>query len=120
MSDGEGGDTVPVGAIAAAPTVQVAPDASDASRDPLTGIRSAVLDQELGILGRFIGGRGEKSGNVAFFVVLISGALLFIIVIAMIAVRNTDAQRGLQTIGASLLAAMTGALGFLFGSGKRS
>lgn len=81
--------------------------------DPFTG-KGGTYDKELGVVGRFVGGNTEKSGNIAFVVII-----LCLIFMAIVFLHSYDAAQGLPESIWNLLSLLgsivTGCVGFIFG-----
>ena len=84
--------------------------------DPFTPNHQKHYAQQLGWIGKVIGGKKEKAGNIAFVAiflcVLLIGALLWL----MSSAEDGKAS-ALGNIAAAIIAVMSGALGFVFGRG---
>jgi len=89
-------------------------------KNPLTGIRDSRLDQHLGWIGGFVGGGHEKSGNVASIVIILSFFLVIgcLIALAFVASEATSIIDILKTTISSCFAAISGAIGYIFGKGN--
>jgi hypothetical protein len=72
---------------------------------------------EQGKLGFFLGSHGEKAGNISFIVILICFLLISIAFCRMDLEKDFDSFMKFDT---ALIALITGALGYLFGSSHHS
>lgn len=86
--------------------------------DPITGVPDRY-SQELGYLGRFWGGAHEKSGNIAGFVVVISAIIILGGVVDYTLCSDKEKLSFIGTIISSAFSAMSGALGYIFGSNNK-
>lgn len=83
--------------------------------DPFTGKRDERLDQHLGRVGLFIGGGPEKSGNIAYIVILVSLLLLIVGTGASAWSASEKLAAVFDRIVTGSFSLITGALGYLFG-----
>jgi len=96
-------------------------------RDALAHER-AVFERELGVVGKLFGGKQEKSGNIAVFVIVLCFVLigfaylaqLWIALPARDAVAKIDPPMPFERIFTALASIITLVLGYLFGSNDRS
>lgn len=110
-------DTVAVESIPTAPIEKPTTEPTPPNQDPLTG-RNVRFDQELGKVGAFIGGKSEKAGNIAYVVVISSLVILVLAGMAITFTANEKAVEAYNNVITGAISLVTGALGYLFGSGK--
>lgn len=111
-------DIVPIGAIATAPVPAIPLERPDPNTNPLTG-KDERFGQELGLIGKFVGGGREKAGNIALIVVVASLLIIVGLIIGISFTTNADARTALDRMVSGFVALLTGSLGYLFGSGKK-
>ena len=74
-----------------------------------------TLRQEQGKVGHFLGSHQDKAGNISFIVILICFGLICVAFFKMDLTKDFDS---FMKFNAALFAIITGALGYLFGSGS--
>ncbi len=112
-------NNVTLDAISNAPKEEPPSEPIPKNQDPLT-CRDGKLDQQLGSVGKFVGGGPEKAGNIALIVIVSSFVLLVLS-------GSAAAYFGTSTIGAvfdklatGCISLITGSLGFIFGKSTNS
>jgi hypothetical protein len=77
--------------------------------------QQATQKNEQGALGRWLGSRSEKAGNISFIVIIVCFMFIGIAFLKMDLTKEFDS---FMKFCAALFAIITGALGYLFGSGS--
>lgn len=115
MSDQGDDGPVPVGAIGSALREPIEPSDAIARMEGQTfAHKERQFRNELGWVGGVLGGRREKSGNVAFIAI----ALSFIVVIAIVLIAAAGSLEWSMVgeLVAAPVSIITMALGYLFGT----
>ena len=112
MSDEE---TVPVENVGKAklPTPPEEPPLPKGT-DPFTG-KGGTYDKELGLVGRFVGGNTEKSGNIAFIVILLCLVFMGIVFLTAYDPDSGGLPESIWNLLSLLGSIVTGCVGFIFG-----
>lgn len=84
--------------------------------DPFT--KNAMLEQHLGMVGRFVGGGPEKAGNIALIVVLFALCILLVAGAGMAYAQSDKLYAGFTALAGGSISLATGALGYVFGKGS--
>jgi len=106
---------VSVDQIGTTPLPRVPEEPVALHQDPLTG--QTGFREELGWVGKFIGGKSEKAGNVAFIVIVVCFVLLMIVTAGWVVHSGTEEYKAGAAF-APLMSVISGALGFMFGKGS--
>ncbi|MCR6670338.1 hypothetical protein [Devosia ginsengisoli] len=108
--------TVPIDKIGTAPLREIPDEPAPKGVDPLTG-RQTFRD-ELGWVGKFIGGRTEKAGNIAFMVVFVAAILLLVVMVGWITYDPARGEYPLSGMVTPLIGLLGTAMGYMFGKGS--
>lgn len=112
MNDGE---VIPIDSIKTAPK-EVPPTGVPIASDALT--HDGILDQHLGAVGKFIGGGPEKSGNIAYVVIVASLVSMLVGAAGMAFTQSDKVAEVFQYLFSGCLSLVSGALGYIFGKGS--
>jgi hypothetical protein len=115
MSEVQYGNTISVDQISRTPAEVPPEEKTSVTEDPFTGL-DRRFDQELGRVGRFIGGGKEKAGNIAY--ITVASAIVILLLSAIVAglIEKPASVETLNKVVTGCITLITGALGYIFGS----
>ena len=85
--------------------------------DPLTG-QPASYSEQIGLIGKLVGGGAEKNGNIAVIVIVIFGLLIGIVLLTGKNPDTGDFSENTMNVALGLLSVVTTAFGFMMGDKK--